>query len=159
MNNKELLQQLKNDLLGCKPNKKESINLIVKLLKHTKKTIESQYNLGCIAECIIKSYFTNNAIITPSPKGVNDLNIEISSYNLNKYFNGINSNDIDIKYINNYSTAHKPLTSKYLLCITPKGCYMIHSDIVEYNKDNKIILSSVYKNAIHLRHLTKKIGL
>jgi len=159
MNKKQLLEALKNDLLGCKPNKKESINLIIKMLKHTKKDINTQYNLGCIAECVIKSYFTNDDIIKSSPKGVNDLNINISTYNINKYFNGITSNDIDVKYINNYSTAHKPLISKYLLCITPKGCYMIHSDIVEYNRDNKIILSSVYKNAISLKHLNKKIGL
>jgi len=159
MNKKQLLQALKNDLLGCKPNKKESINLIIKMLKHTKKDFNTTYNLGCVAECIIKSYFTSDNIIKSSPKGVNDLNVKISTYNINKYFNGINTNDIDIKFINNYSTAHKPLISKYLLCITPKGCFMIHSDIVEYNKDNKIILSSVYKNAISLKHLNKKIGL
>jgi len=159
MNKNELLKQLNNDLQVCKPNKKQSIEIIQKMLKHTKKQIDSQYNLGCIAECLVKACFVNDKIIKPSPKGINDLNIDISTYNINKYFNGIKPNDIDIKYINNYSTAHKPQNAKYLVCITPKGCYMIHSDIVEYNNDNKIILSSIYKNAIHLKHLSKKLGL
>lgn len=158
MNKNELLKQLHNDLQVCKPNKKESINLIIKMLKHSSNEIESQYNLGCIAECMIKSIFTKD-VVKPSPKGVNDLNIDLTTKQQNQYFNGIAVHDLDIKYINNYSTAHQPKTSKYLVCITPKGCYMIHSDSVEYNNDNKIILSSVYKNAIKLDKLTKKLGL
>lgn len=158
MNKQELLKQLKNDLQVCKPNKKESINLIVKMLKHSSNEIDSQYNLGCIAECMIKAIFTKD-IVKPSPKGVNDLNIDLTTKQQNQYFNGVSVHDIDIKYINNYSTAHKPQNEKYLVCITPKGCYMIHSNSVEYNNDNKIILSSVYKNAIKLDKLTRKLGL
>jgi len=158
MNKQELLKQLKNDLQVCKPNKKESINLIIKMLKHSSNEIESHYNLGCIAECMIKAIFTKD-IVKPSPKGVNDLNIDLTAKQQNQYFNGISVHDLDIKYINNYSTAHQPKEPKYLVCITPKGCYMIHSDIVEYNNDNKIIISSVYKNAIKLEKLTKRLGL
>ena len=158
MNKQELLKQLNADLQKCKPNKRESINLIIKMLKHSKNEIDSQYNLGCIAECMIKSIFTKD-IVKPSPKGVNDLNIDLTTKQQNQYFNGISVHDLDIKYINNYSTAHQPKEPKYLVCITPKGCYMIHSDIVEYNNDNKIIISSVYKNAIKLEKLTRKLGL
>lgn len=158
MNKKELLQTIKNDMQKCKPNKRDSLNVITKMLNSISNNIDSQYNLGCIAECVIKAHFTKE-IVKPSPKGVNDINIEISQKDLNKYFNGVATSDIDIKYINNYSTAHKPLSSKYLVCITPKGAYMIHSDSVEYNDSNKIILSSVYKNAIHLKHLSSKLGL
>ena len=158
MDKKELLNQLHNDLQVCKPNKKESINLVIKMLKHSSNEIDSQYNLGCIAECMIKAIFTKD-IVKPSPKGVNDLNIDLTTKQQNQYFNGISVHDLDIKYVNNYSTAHQPKTPKYLVCITPKGCYMIHSDSVEYNNDNKIILSSVYKNAIKLDRLTRKLGL
>ena len=158
MNKQDLLNQLHNDLQVCKPNKKESINLIIKMLKHSSNEIESQYNLGCIAECMIKAIFTKD-IVKPSPKGVNDLNIDLTTKQQKQYFNGVSVHDLDIKYINNYSTAHQPKTPKYLVCITPKGCYMIHSDSVEYNNDSKIILSSVYKNAIKLEKLSKKLGL
>lgn len=158
MDKMQLLKQLKNDLQVCKPNKKESINLVIKMLKHSSNEIDSHYNLGCIAECMIKAIFTKD-IVKPSPKGVNDLNIDLTTKQQNQYFNGVSVHDLDIKYINNYSTAHKPQNAKYLVCITPKGCYMIHSDIVEYNNDNKIILSSVYKNAIKLDKLTRKLGL
>ena len=158
MKKRELINQLNQDLKSCKPNKKESINLILKMLKHSKNEIDSQYNLGCIAECMIKSIFTTD-IVKPSPKGVNDLNISLTTKQQNQYFNGVSVHDLDVKYINNYSTAHKPQNAKYLVCITPKGCYMIHSDNVEYNNDNKIILSSVYKNAVKLDRLTKKLGL
>lgn len=158
MNKQELLKQLNNDLLSCKPNKKESINLIIKMLKKSKTEIDSQYNLGCIAECMIKSLFTKD-IVKPSPKGVNDLNITLTTRQRNEFFNGIYEHDLDIKFINNYSSAHQPKEPKYLVCITPKGCYMIHSESVEYNNDNKIILSSVYKNAIKLDKLTRKLGL
>ena len=158
MKKRELINQLNQDLKSCKPNKRESINLIIKMLKHSKNEIDSQYNLGCIAECMIKSIFTTD-IVKPSPKGVNDLNISLTTKQQNQYFNGVSVHDIDIKYVNNYSTAHQPKTPKYLVCITPKGCYMIHSDSVEYNNDNKIILSSVYKNAIKLEKLSKKLGL
>lgn len=158
MNKQELLKQLHNDLQVCKPNKKESINLVIKMLKHSSNEIDSQYNLGCIAECMIKAIFTKD-IVKPSPKGVNDLNIDLTTKQQNQYFNGISVHDLDIKYVNNYSTAHQPKTPKYLVCITPKGCYMIHSDSVEYNNDSKIILSSVYKNAIKLDKLTRKLGL
>lgn len=158
MNKNELLKQLNADLTQCKPNKKESILLITKMLKHSSNEIESHYNLGCIAECMIKAIFTKD-LVKPSPKGVNDLNIVLTTKQQNQYFNGVSVHDIDIKYINNYATAHQPKTPKYLVCITPKGCYMIHSDSVEYNNDNKIILSSVYKNAIKLDKLTRKLGL
>ena len=159
MNNKELLEKLKNDLQACKPNKREAINLIIKMVSKVNKVISVQYNLGCIAEACIKSHFSNDSVIYSSPKGVNDLNIEISQYNIKKYFNGIQTKDIDIKFINNYSTAHKPQSPKYLVCITPKGAYMIYSDIVEYNSDRKIILSSVYKNGVRMVALSKKLGL
>ena len=159
MNNKELLEKLLSDLQACKPNKKEAINLIIKMLSKVSKVIDTQYNLGCIAEACIKSHFSNDSVIYSSPKGVNDLNIEISQYNIKKYFNGIQTKDIDIKFINNYSTAHKPQSEKYLVCITPKGAYMIYSDIVEYNSDSKIILSSVYKKGVRMVALNKKLGL
>lgn len=158
MNKLELLQALNNDLQVCKANKKESIKTIIKMLSKVKAEIESPYNMGFIAECCIKALF-NNDFVKASPKGVNDLNITLSTKQLNKYFNGVATNEIDIKYLNNYSTAHKPLNPAYLCCITPKGCYMIHSEQVEYNNDNKIILSSVYKNAIHLKELSKRLGL
>lgn len=158
MNKNELLKQLNADLTQCKPNKKESILLITKMLKHSSNEIESHYNLGCIAECMIKAIFTKD-LVKPSPKGVNDLNIVLTTKQQNQYFNGVSVHDLDIKYINNYSTAHQPKEPKYLVCITPKGCYLIHSDNVEYNNDNKIILSSVYKNAIKLDKLTRKLGL
>ena len=158
MNKQQLLTQLSADLKTCKPNKKESIYLIIKMLKHSSNEIDSQYNLGCIAECMIKSIFTKE-VVKPSPKGIDDLNIELTTKQQNQYFNGVSVNDLDIKYINNYSTAHQPKEPKYLVCITPKGCYMIHSNSVEYNNDSKIILSSVYKNAIKLDRLTKKLGL
>ena len=158
MNKQQLINQLNADLKVCKPNKKESINLIIKMLKHSSNEIESHYNLGCIAECMIKAIFTKD-IVKPSPKGVNDLNIDFTTKQQNQYFNGVSVHDLDIKYVNNYSTAHQPKTPKYLVCITPKGCYMIHSDNVEYNNDNKIIISSVYKNAIKLDKLTRKLGL
>lgn len=157
--NKKLLEKLANDLQVCKPNKKEAINLVIKMLSKVNKVIDTQYNLGCIAEACIKSHFSNDSVIYSSPKGVNDLNIEISQYNIKKYFNGIQTKDIDIKFINNYSTAHKPQSEKYLVCITPKGAYMIYSDIVEYNSDNKIILSSVYRNGVRMVALGKKLGL
>ena len=159
MNNKELLEKLLSDLQVCKPNKKEAINLIIKMLSKVNKVINTQYNLGCIAEACIKSHFSSDSVICSSPKGVNDLNIEISQYNIKKYFNGIQARDIDIKFINNYSSAHKPQNEKYLVCITPKGAYMIYSGIVEYNNDNKIILSSVYKNGVRMVALGKKLGL
>ena len=159
MNNKQLLEKLLSDLQACKPNKREAINVIIKMLSNVSKVIDTQYNLGCIAEACIKSHFSSDSVICSSPKGVNDLNIEISQYNIKKYFNGIQTKDIDIKFINNYSTAHKPQSQKYLLCITPKGVYMIYSDIVEYNNDNKIILSSVYKNGVRMVALGKKLGL
>lgn len=159
MNNKELLNKLLNDLQVCKPNKREAINVIITMLSNVTKTINTQYNLGCIAEACIKSHFSSNEVITSSPKGVHDLNIELSQYNIKKYFNGIQVKDIDIKFINNYSTAHKPLKPKYLVCITPKGVYMVYSDIIEYNSDNKIILSSVYKNGVHMIPLQHKLGL
>ena len=159
MNRNELLKEIKNDLKTCKPNKRLSLNLIEIMLHNMKnKQIETQYNLGCIAEAVVKSYFIED-VAKSSPKGENDLNIEISQKHLNKYFNGVATKDIDIKYINNYSSAHKPLESKYLVCITPKGCYMIHSDNVEYNDNSKIILSSVYKNALRLKNLEKLLGL
>ena len=159
MNNKELLEKLLSDLQACKPNKREAINLIIKMLSNVNKVINTQYNLGCIAEACIKSHFSSDSVIYSSPKGVNDLNIEISQYNIKKYFNGIQTKDIDVKFINNFSTAHKPQNSKYLVCITPKGAYMIYSDIVEYNSDRKIILSSVYKNGVRMVALGKKLGL
>ena len=159
MNNKQLLEKLLSDLQACKPNKREAINVIIKMLSNVNKVIDTQYNLGCIAEACIKSHFSSDRVIYSSPKGVNDLNIEISQYNIKKYFNGIQTKDIDIKFINNYSTAHKPQSQKYLVCITPKGVYMIYSDIVEYNNDNKIILSSVYKNGVCMVALSKKLGL
>ena len=40
-----------------------------------------------------------------------------------------------------------------------KGVYMVYSDIIEYNSDNKIILSSVYKNGVHMIPLQHKLGL
>lgn len=159
MNNRELLEKLLSDLQVCKPNKREAINIIIKMLSKVNKVINTQYNLGCIAEACIKSHFSSDSVIYSSPKGVNDLNIEISQYNIKKYFNGIQTKDIDIKFINNYSTAHKPQNEKYLVCITPKGVYMIYSDIVEYNNDSKIILSSVYRNGVHMVALSKKLGL
>lgn len=157
--NKKLLEKLVNDLQVCKPNKKEAIKIVIKMLSKVNKVINTQYNLGCIAEACIKSHFSSDSVIYSSPKGVNDLNIEISQYNIKKYFNGIQTKDIDIKFINNYSTAHKPQSEKYLVCITPKGAYMIYSNIVEYNSDNKIILSSVYKNGVRMVALSKKLGL
>lgn len=157
--NKKLLEKLVNDLQVCKPNKKEAIKIVIKMLSKVNKVINTQYNLGCIAEACIKSHFSSDSVIYSSPKGVNDLNIEISQYNIKKYFNGIQTKDIDIKFINNYSTAHKPQSEKYLVCITPKGAYMIYSNIVEYNSDSKIILSSVYKNGVRMVALSKKLGL
>lgn len=157
--NKKLLEKLVNDLQVCKPNKKEAIKIVIKMLSKVNKVIDTQYNLGCIAEACIKSHFSSDSVIYSSPKGVNDLNIEISQYNIKKYFNGIQTKDIDIKFINNYSTAHKPQSEKYLVCITPKGAYMIYSNIVEYNSDSKIILSSVYKNGVRMVALSKKLGL
>ena len=159
MNNNELLEKLLSDLQACKPNKREAINIVIKMLSKVNKVIDTQYNLGCIAEACIKSHFSSDSVIYSSPKGVNDLNIEISQYNIKKYFNGIQTKNIDIKFVNNFSTAHKPQKPKYLVCITPKGVYMIYSDIVEYNNDKKIILSSVYKNGVHMVALGKKLGL
>ena len=81
MNNKELLNKLLNDLQVCKPNKKEAINVIITMLSNVTKKIDTQYNLGCICEACIKSHFSSNEVVTSSPKGVHDLNIEISQYN------------------------------------------------------------------------------
>ena len=159
MNNNELLEKLLSDLQACKPNKREAINVVIKMLSKVNKAIDTKYNLGCIAEACIKSHFSSDSVIYSSPKGVNDLNIEISQYNIKKYFNGIQTKDIDVKFINNFSTAHKPQKPKYLVCITPKGVYMIYSDIVAYNNDKKIILSSVYKNGVRMVALGKKLGL
>lgn len=158
MDKQQLLNQLNNDLQVCKSNKKEGINITIKMLNALNGEIDTFYNLGCITEAIIKSHF-NNDIINSSPKGVNDLNINLSNYNIKKYFNGVKPCDIDIKFINNYSTAHKPLQPKILLCITPRGAIMVHSDTIEYNKTGKIILSSVYSKGLYLEALTKKLGL
>ena len=81
MNKLELLQALNNDLQVCKANKKESIKTIIKMLSKVKAEIESPYNMGFIAECCIKALF-NNDFVKASPKGVNDLNITLSTKQL-----------------------------------------------------------------------------
>ena len=159
MNKQQLLNQLRKDLTTCKPSKAQGINLIITMLNKCKgNNIESPYNLGQICECIIKAHFTNNNV-KPSPKGVDDINIDLTTTHINKYFNGVSANLLDVKFINNYSTAHKPTTRRSLVCVTPKGCYMADSEKVEYNDSGKIILSSVYANGSLLENLTELLGL